>query len=427
MSVHRIRPATAFGRLRAPPSKSYTHRALAAGHLSGRRYRVDRPLDARDTRATAGAVARLGTPVLRTARHWTVEPSSTRRRPRSVSIDCGESGTTLRFVAALAALQDRPIRLEGSRGLGARPMDGLLRPLRRLGARTVKGPGRRGFPLVVTGPIRGGTVSVDSSESSQFASALLLALPTLPDDSVLTLTGRVVSRPYLDATLAVLAHHGLRLRRAGRSFSIPGGQRYRSTHFVVPGDASSAAYLWAAAAVTGGEVEVRGVPLGDRWPQADLRILPLLREYGAAVRTTAQGVSVGGGDRRPFTVDLTDSPDLYPLVGVLAAVAPGRSVLCGAEHVEVKESDRRRGTVRLARALGARVRAAPQGLVIEGTSSPRAFALVDLTDHRLVMSAAVGALAANGRSSVGDGSAVRKSFPGFWRCLGALTPAGGSS
>src|SRR5208282_4914344 len=114
----------------------------------------------------------------------------------------------------------------------------------------------------------------DASKTSQFASALLLALPTLGEDSVLELTGTIVSRPYLEATLALLKHHHVRIARHGRVYRIPGGQRPRGSAFVVPGDASSAAYLWAAAAVSGGKVRVEGV--GTRWPQADLAILDLL-------------------------------------------------------------------------------------------------------------------------------------------------------
>jgi len=273
--------------------------------------------------------------------------------------------------------------------------------------------------------LHGGKVSLDASESSQFASALLLALPTLEESSVLELTGKIVSRPYLDATVAVLAHHGIRISRQGRCFRVPGHQRFRGAQFVVPGDASSAAYLWAAAAVSGGRVRVDGV--GEKWPQADLAALELLDSAGANVNRWSGGAEVSFGRPTPFRVDLTDAPDLYSLAGVLAAMTPGESRIVGASQVVFKESNRKTATARLTRRLGAKVQETSQGLRIYGTSRPKALNLPHLSDHRLVMSAAVGALAASGPSTVGERQAVRKSYPGFWSTLRDLSEGGSRS
>ena len=160
--------------------------------------------------------------------------------------------------------------------------------------------------------------------------------------------------------------------------------------------------------------------ISEQWPQADRAILPLLRAFGAHVSSGRDWVRVTAGGRHPFSVDLTDTPDLYPLVGVLAAVAPGRSRISGAPHVAHKESDRRAGTVRLIRALGASVRETRAGLVVTGILSPKAIRLSHLEDHRMVMSAAVGALAGSGPSQVGPAEATRKSFPEFWLALRKL-------
>jgi len=412
-----VRGAIARGVVRAPPSKSYTHRALVVGRLAHRPYHLVRPLDSDDTRATVGALRALGSTVRCEKTVWTVRPGRSRVSRRTAVIDCRESGTTLRFAAALGALEDRRVLLGGRGRLAERPMAPLLKALRTLGAECRAASGRA--PVEVRGPIHAGRVTVDGSESSQFASALLLTLPTLPGESLLELHGPIVSAPYLEATLAVLTFHGIRLERRGRRFRISGGQSYRATEFRVPGDASSAAYLWAAAAATGGTVRVTGIP--PRWPQADLAILHILTDGGARVRRSRDGAEVDGPIVRPFTVDLTDAPDLYPLAGVLASIVPGRSELRGAAHVAFKESDRRAGTALLARSLGARVRDSRRGLVIDGTASPRPFSLPHLRDHRSVMSAAVGALAARGPSRIGDARAVEKSFPAFWTTLRGIT------
>lgn len=421
MTMIRLRPGIVSGTLPAPPSKSYTHRALVAAHLAHRRYAVDRPLDADDTRRTARALVPLGSRVRFSPRRWTVSPARIRARG-PVSVDCGESGTTLRFIAAVAARSGQQVRLRGKGRLPERPIRELFDALESLGA-TCQGPrGARGLPTVVSGPLHGGAVRLNASRSSQFVSALLLTLPTVPGDSTLDLVGPIVSEPYIDATLAVLRYHRVRVRRRGRRFSIPGGQAYRGNRLSVPGDASSAAYFWTAGAITGGRVRVTGI--ADGWPQADLRVLELLRSAGASVRRSADGATVAAGALKGFTVDLTDAPDLYPLAGVLAASIPGRSRILGTTQAVHKESDRREGTSLLARAMGADVDAIRGGLAVHGTRRPTRFRLRGLADHRLVMSAAVGALAADGPSAIDDARAVRKSFPGFWDALASLRREG---
>jgi len=417
VTVRRVMPEPAVGSVRAPPSKSYTHRALVAGHLTGHAYAVRSPLDADDTRATARAVTTLGTRVLYRPACWMLEKRRT-SSARDRSIDCGESGTTLRFVAALAARGTEPVTLLGRGRLPQRPIEPLWTALEQLGATCERPNGRRGLPTVVRGPVHGGSVALDASVSSQFASSLLLALPTVEGSSLLELHGPVVSEPYIEATLAVLRFHRVRVDRRGRQFRIPGGQSYSGRGMTVPGDASSAAYLWAAAALTGGCVTVRGV--STDWPQADLAILPILRQAGARVRVRRDGATVEGGTLRPFSVDLTGAPDLYPLAGVLAAAIPGTSELRGAPQVVHKESDRRAETVTLVRKMGADARPTKRGLSVRGTARPRGFRLPGLTDHRIVMSAAVAARAAASPSEIGDARAVAKSFPDFWNVLASL-------
>jgi len=417
-----VRPFRADGTIRAPPSKSYTHRALVVAHLSGRRCVVQYPLDADDTRTTAHALEKLGSRVVRRKDLWVVTPSPS-HPARARTIDCAESGTTLRFVAALAARERAPMRFTGRGRLPARPMEDLLSALVTLGATVQRPPGRRTLPITVRGPIHSGAVRLDASKSSQFASALLLTLPSLPGASSLRLRGKIVSEPYLEATLAVLRRCGVRITRAGRDFRVVGPQKYRARRLVVPGDASSAAYLWAAAAITGGRVAIQGISSG--WPQADLAVLGLLRAAGARVRAGPQEITVQGAKLRGFRVDLTSSPDLYPLAGAIAAAIPAESYLYGAVHVVLKESDRRAGTAHLAAAMGARVRSKDGGLRIRGRARPLALHLERLTDHRMVMSAAVGALAADAPSRIGDARAVRKSFPTFWTTLRELEARSG--
>ena len=418
MSVARIVPGPALGRAAAPPSKSYTHRFLVAAHLSGRPCRVDGPLLSDDTLRTARALGALSSRVRRERRGWTVAPSATGRRSRRRRIDCGESGTTLRLLTALASLDGAPTSFVGRGRLDRRPIVPLTDALAQLGASVALPGNGRSLPLRLRGPIHGGATRLRVDESSQFTSALLFALPTVRPDSTIATVGAPVSEPYVRASLAVLRRSGVRVAADRAGYRVPGGQRYRPPIVPVPGDASSAAYLWAAAAVSGGDVTVDGID--PSWPQADLAVLDLLERYGSEVARRGRRIAVRGARRRPFRVTLTQAPDLYPLAGVLAALAPGSSQLRGAAQVAAKESDRKAETARLARALGAKVDARPGGLVIHGTDRPRALRAGGFSDHRLVMSAAVAALAGPGASEIADASAVGKSFPGFFEALAGL-------
>jgi 3-phosphoshikimate 1-carboxyvinyltransferase len=413
----RVGPSTLRGSLAAPPSKSYTHRALVVGYLAGRTYRVENPLESGDTLATARGLESLGASIRRTGRVWTVRTGAGRVPGRAAPIECGESGTTLRFLLPLAARGFRRVRFVGSRRLGERPLRPLLRVLEGAGTTVVSaGPGRT--IAEVTGPLNPVRAQLDVSESSQFLSALLFALPTLSGPSTLRLRSAPVSRPYVEATLRVLLASHIAVDWQGRTIRIPAPQAYAGSRLQVPGDASSAAYLWAAGAVSAGAVEVRGV---DRsWPQADLLILDIVRSMGATVRGRRSSVKVSGPLTSPIRVDLDEAPDLLPLVSVLAACVPRSSRIEGARHAAGKESDRRAESARLARALGATVALDARRLEIRGTSHPRPIRYSGPADHRVVMSAAVGALAATSESVVDHADAVAKSYPEFWTAVRRL-------
>jgi 3-phosphoshikimate 1-carboxyvinyltransferase len=412
-----VEPGRAEGRIDAPPSKSYTHRALIAGFFAHRAYRVEHPLASDDTAATRRGLAQLGSRIHVGDDAWTIRPARPSRRSGVVRVDCGESGTTLRFLVSVAATTGRRVCFTGRPPLARRPLEGLVQGLEGAGVQVVRPPSGS-LPLELTGPLQPGPFRVPGSVSSQYLSSLLLALPTLAAPSSLEVVGQRVSEPYIAATLAVMANHGVRVIDRPHGWTIPAPQPYRGDRFDVPGDASSAAYLWAAAAVSGGRVTVDRIPA--RWPQADRLILDVLRDAGATVNETARSVSVRGPLLRPFSVDLTAAPDLYPLAGVLAAVVPGRSAIRGAAHVVFKESDRRAATIDLVRRIGGSCVAARAGLTIRGVARPKALRLRGMGDHRLVMSAAVAAIVAPSPSTFGDARAVRKSFPGFWTALARL-------
>jgi 3-phosphoshikimate 1-carboxyvinyltransferase len=415
VSQREIRPGPVSGSIRAPPSKSYTHRALVIGAHAGRPFRVRRPLTSEDTNATLEGLQSLGYRVGTRPGVWTIDGSARPKLHGTTTVACGESGSTLRFLAPVAALGGEAVEFTGSGRLGDRPLLGLLSALRHLGATVRRRLRRKAGVFEVTGPIRSGRVTVDSRETSQFLSALLLTLPTLPGQSVVRPRGRVVSAPYVAATLHLLTESGVRWRRGRSGYVIDGPVEYGGSAIEIPGDASSTAYLWAAAAITGGRVRTTG--LDPAVPQADLLLLDILESAGAEVERGRAGVQVGGRVTTPFDVDLSGAPDLLPLLAVIASTVRGRSRLRGAEQSASKESDRRAWSYRLVREFGAEARLTPHLLEIQGRGVLRSRRLPSLPDHRLVMSAAIGALAADGPTRVGPAESVRKSFPGFWTAL----------
>jgi 3-phosphoshikimate 1-carboxyvinyltransferase len=387
---------------------------LVAGHHTDAPYRVIRPLDAQDTRATGHGLAAFGTRLHREDSVWGLRPG---RIGTTANVRCGASGTTLRLLTGIAALAPAPTRFSGTRRLGQRPLEPLLDALRTHGA-AIRHPTGATLPLTITGPLLPGAYRVGGSESSQFVSSLLFTLPRLEGTSTLVVTGSLVSAPYVEATLAVLRAHHIKIAGSFGRWRVPGAQRYSSTSFRVPGDASSAAYLWAAGVTSGGSVTVRGV--AREWPQADLAILPILRSAGASVHASGDAVTASGRLERPFQAELTPCPDLYPLVGALAAVIPGESLLRGAPQIVGKESDRRAATIDLVRRLGGHARLTSKGLSIRWVRQPSPVRSGRWDDHRLVMSAAVVGLATGKTARLGDPAAVRKSYPGFWSALSQL-------
>jgi 3-phosphoshikimate 1-carboxyvinyltransferase len=433
----RVYPSSAAGILRAPPSKSYTHRALVAMGLAPSGGRVLDPLLSEDISASLRALRALGGGGILSEAGTEVGPGPNAIEVRPIDrgpgsarlakeaeafVQVGESGTTLRFFAAVASLGYRPLRFEGRPGLARRPMEGLLEALVSLGAKVEGPPAGLSLPFTISGPLHAGKVVIPGSVSSQFVSALLLALPTLPGASDLTIAGPRVSEPYVAATERILRAQGVELEVTPHGYHIPGGQTYRGGQFSVPGDASSAAYLLALGALTGGPVKVTGLPSNDEWPQADLAILKHLTAAGARVRQGPKEVEVARDafPLRPIQVDLDPSPDLAPLLAVLASFSEGPSELTGGAHLASKESDRRKGVIALAQALGARASDEGTALRIRGPATAKSLELTDLQDHRLLFAACVAAAALPEPSRLGPALAAAKSYPRFFQDIQAL-------
>jgi len=401
-----------------PGSKSLTNRGLAIGALARGETVLSGALLCDDTLLMADAIRTLGLPVAVTEARSEIRISGGDGKfpAYRAYLPVGASGTALRFLTALTALANGHYVIDGTARLQRRPVGSLCAALRALGGE-VYATGAGGAPVVVKpGRIAGGRVSVPADVSSQFASALLMIGPCLAGGLSIATTGRPVSAPYLDLTEDIMEVFGARVIRPGDGRLAVEGGGYEGRPYAVEGDATSASYLFSAAAVTGGRVRVENLPSSSR--QGDLRMLDVLAEMGATVTRGPDGAEVRGAVTRGIDIDLRDTPDLVPTVAAVGMVAPGRTWIRGVPHLRVKESDRIESTVRAIRSLGGTARKCEDGLVVSG-GEVKAGEVDPMGDHRIAMAFSILGLRVPGIRILTP-ECVAKSFPAFFDILAGL-------
>lgn len=413
------------GTLRPPGSKSATNRALNLALLARAPLVLENPLIADDAEVFLEALAALGFAVERGAERVRLVPGP---EPGAARIECGLSGTMLRFVVAALAARPGEWVVDGEPRLRERPVGPLVAALRGLGAEIefLREPGFA--PLRIAGRrLRGGGVELDASQSSQYLSALLMAA-LVAEGEVEVEAAALTSEPYVAITLAAIRAFGGEVQTpAPRRFVVRPGLR-PPERYEVEADFSAAAYPAAAAAVTGGTVLLTG--LAHDSPQGDRRLLALLAEMGAAVRKVAGGYEVAGtGELAAVDADLSDIPDQVPTLAALAPFARGTTQIRNVPHLRIKESDRLAAVAGELTRLGAEVTEHEDGLTIPGIwagRQPPGGAVVVEThgDHRIAMSFALVGLRRPGVSIAAPG-VVAKSYPRFWEDLARLLEAGG--
>ena len=401
-----------------PTSKSLTNRALIATAAADGGC-IRRPLDCEDTRLLAGALNQAGWPVV-----WGEEIIVGPRRPlKNAEVYLGNSGTGARLVLGLLACVPGHYRVDGADRLRERPMLPLIEALEDLGSLIRSHDGY--LPVDLTGQrLDGGSLQIRPEVSSQFVSSLLLAAPLMSEGLDLEVVGPVPSRPYLDLTREVMEAFGasITLDSSGRWRVEPGG--LRTTTYVVEGDWSAVAFIGAAVAVAGGTIKAR--PLSATSSQGDRVVCEILERAGLEIRFTGEEVRFSGRMTRAFEADLTDTPDLFPALAVVAATGPEGSVLGGLDHLKHKESDRLTVMVDNLGRLGAVFEVGSSFIRVLKRVNRECRTAIQVTaadDHRIAMAMAVAALAA-GKLELDNDGCVAKSFPDFWHSWNALVEGG---
>ncbi len=391
----------------APASKSILHRLLICAALGDREVTLTHTTLSQDIEATAACLEALGATVRCTGDRIMVTPLSTVRT--DALLDCGESGSTLRFLLPIAAALGGA-RFTGRGRLAERPLSPLYELLCENGCRLSP---QGTFPLSVEGTLCGRQWDIDGSVSSQFISGLLMAMPLLGGGKVVV-TGKVESRPYIDLTIAAMRQFGVDIAVDGNVYRIPDGAAYRSpTVLAAEGDWSNGAFWLVAGALTPqAALTVQGLSATSL--QGDRAIVGLLQSAGVSVSVEADNWRVSGVPTRPLTVDVADIPDLVPVLAVLAAAAPGRSVIGNARRLRLKESDRLCSVCAMLTALGGKVTMTDDALLIDGTGQLRGGVVDTYNDHRIAMAAAVAACLCEEPVEIRGAEAVRKSYPSFF-------------
>ena len=414
MSRVLVRPSIIRGEVEAPPSKPYTHRVYAAALLSKGVSRVIRPLKSGDAEATRRACVLLGAEV-NDLSDGALVVGGRMKIPEDV-INAENSGTTLRLFTAISSLAPGGYTiLTGDDSLRRRPMKPLLESLKDLGVECWSSRLNGTAPIIVRGGgIRGGETKITGEVSSQFISALLYASTKSNHGARIMIEGGLVSKPYVDASMEVLRRFGFTVKNEGYElFEVEGCQDGVPCEFKVPGDFSSAAFFMAGAHLTGGNVEVRGLSLD--LPQADSAIIEILKKMGNSLKISQDSVKVdssskqGGGE-----YCLRDSPDLLPIVAVMAAKSREETIIKGVKHAKLKESDRISAIASELKKLGITVESLQDGLKIKGVEKLKGGCVLSPHgDHRMFMALVILAAATEEGCIVEDPEVAKISYPEF--------------
>ena len=398
----RISPSVLSGTVEIPSSKSCAHRAIICAALSSdsKPSVLSGISFSKDIEATLGAMEAFGAKWELTDKEngtVTVYGIGSQRVSGKLTVDCNESGSTLRFVIPIAAALGYDTEFLGRGRLPQRPIDIYTRELGRNG---ITFDYNNTMPFEISGQLRSGTYEIEGNVSSQFITGLLFALPLLEGDSVIKLTSHLESRPYVDITIDTMKRFGIEIEEAEDSYTVRGGQKYHSHSERVEGDYSQAAFFCVANAINS---KVRLNNLLPESVQGDRKITEIVSE-------TCSDGSIGS-----FRADCSDIPDLVPILSVLAAYGKSESVIYNAQRLRIKESDRLETTAAMLNNLGGDVTVTEEGLIIRPTDKLKGGTVDGCGDHRIVMAASIAALGCTGDVVITGAEAVEKSYPEFFK------------
>lgn len=407
MSDVKFSPFVPNGTVNVPPSKSDVHRAIICAAMANGVSRISPVALSNDIKATIGCIKALGADAVLENNVLTVDGTNMYKN-KTALLDCGESGSTLRFFIPIAAVGNINATFVGKGKLPQRPIGIFTEALPKAGT-VCKTEG--GLPLEIKGQLKSGIFEIPGNVSSQFITGLLLALPILEGDSEIVLTSPLESVGYIAMTIRTIKQFGVNIQATEKGWHIKGGQSYKTCDYTTDGDWSQAAFFMVLGAVSG-KVTVKGVAKDST--QGDKKCAEILARFGAKVTQLDNEVTVEKGKLKAITIDASQIPDLVPVLSVCAAFAEGTTKIINAERLRIKECDRLKATAELLNNLGGKVKELSDGLEITGVSSLKGGNVNGYNDHRIVMSAAVCAARSDGDITATFAMSINKSYPDFY-------------
>ena len=407
MSDVKFSPFVPNGTVNVPPSKSDVHRAIICAAMANGVSRISPVALSNDIKATIGCIKALGADAVLENNVLTVDGTNMYKN-KTALLDCGESGSTLRFFIPIAAVGNINATFVGKGKLPQRPIGIFTEALPKAGT-VCKTEG--GLPLEIKGQLKSGIFEIPGNVSSQFITGLLLALPILEGDSEIVLTSPLESVGYIAMTIRTMKQFGVNIDTKENGWHIKGGQTYKSCNYTTDGDWSQAAFFMVLGAI-GGKVTVKGVAKDST--QGDKKCAEILARFGAKVTQLDNEVTVEKGELKAITIDASQIPDLVPVLSVCAAFAEGTTKIINAERLRIKECDRLKATAELLNNLGGKVKELSDGLEITGVSSLKGGNVNGYNDHRIVMSAAVCAARSDEDITATFAMSINKSYPDFY-------------
>jgi len=397
-----VEKSQVFGKVQAPPSKSYAIRKIIASFLSGNYAEIKGVGNSSDVRHCIGCIKSLGANVRYDGENLFIDGCET---VKEATVDCGESATLLRILFPVVAALGIKTKFICLGSLFSRPHDEIFKCLAGHGVKIdEKNP-------TVEGRLDGGEYIIDVTRSSQFLSGLLFALPLIGNGAVIRTNGSPVSAYYVAMTISVMANYGVNIENKDDFYFLSGKTKYVApTMSTIEGDWSGAAFYLALGAIAG-RVTVCG--LDPSIEHGDKKIVDYLKLFGANVEVEKDGVTVGKSNLRACEVDCIDTPDLVPVVAALAAFAEGESVIKNVERLKFKETDRVSAIVAIMNSVGVTCNFDNKNLIIKGGKvSHTNFGCIN--DHRMIMLETLLAAGADGASAIEGAEAVGKSYPEFF-------------
>ena len=405
----RVEKSEISGKIVCPSNKSYTHRAIFLASLAIDKSIIKNVLRSGDTNATINACKNFGVEIKDVGNDITVS-STGELKIHSNTIDAANSGTTIRIATAISALSNDKIVLTGDSSLKKRPMQPLLNALESLGAKCSSSNGNP--PISVSGKISGGEVKIPGNISSQFISALMITAPKLENGLILNIQGKLVSKPYIDATITVMKKFGVNVetKTPYKKYIIP-KQNYKSTTFVIPSDFSSLALLLSAAVLLGENLTIQ-ISTGSM-PQADEAIIDILEIMGVVITLDKNVIKIKSPEKLDGgKFDLSNYPDLIPAIAILALKTSKPIKIFNVEHARYKETDRITIIARELTKLGIKVVEKKDGLVLNNSDNLTNADLNSENDHRLFMAFCIAGMYV-GNCTISDPESVKISYPNF--------------